>query len=307
MRDRLPPLFSLQTFEAAARLGNFTRAAAELHLTPGAVSRQIRQLEDWCGLTLFERKGPQVSLTRDGDALLARLGGPLAALHAAVFPPPTAQRLPLVVATLASIARAWLLPRLADFRARHPQIDLQIQTDYALARPAPRMPMVAIRHGQRPGGELVSELLFEDRLIALASPDLAARLGPDPRRWPAALWMRNVTSDTAPWLAAAGMADDFEQRGLSFNDADLLLDAAEQGLGLALGRLSLAWPRLEAGTLVALNGIRCRSPRDNLLVLREDSAELPAVRAFVEWVRAQAAVWREALERFDAEGPVHPC
>lgn len=302
MRDRLPPLFSLQTFEAAARLGNFTRAADELHLTPGAVSRQVRQLEAWCGLTLFERKGPQVRLTRDGEALLARLDGPLAALHEAVFQPPEAQRLPLVVATLASVARAWLLPRLADFRQRHPQIDLQIQTDYALARPAPRMPMVAIRHGQRPTGALlIVEPLFEDRLLALASPALAARLGPDPARWPAAQWLRHLTTDLAPWRAAAGMASDgFEPGGPSFNDADLLLDAAAQGLGLAIGRLSLAWPRLETGTLVPLCDIRCRSPRDNLLVLREDSAELPAVQAFVAWVRGEAQAWRETLRRFDA-------
>lgn len=251
---------------------------------------------------MFERKGPQVRLTSDGESLQARLGGPLAALHEAVFQPPEVQRLPLVVATLSSIARAWLLPRLADFRASHPQVDLQIQTDYALARPAPRMPMVAIRHGQRPGGALMRvETLFEDRLLALASPALAARLGPDPARWPAAQWLRHLTSDTAPWLAAAGMAGDgFEPGGPTFNDADLLLDAAEQGIGLAIGRLSLAWPRLQTGTLVPLCGIRCRSPRDNLLVLREDSAELPAVRTFVGWLRGEASAWCETLRRFDA-------
>src|SRR5277367_903146 len=88
MRDRLPPLFSLQAFESAARLGSFSRAAAELKLSTGAISRQIRQLEDWCALTLFERHGPRILLTQQGQDLLARLGGPLSALHQAVYAPP---------------------------------------------------------------------------------------------------------------------------------------------------------------------------------------------------------------------------
>ncbi|PTT93329.1 LysR family transcriptional regulator, partial [Pelomonas sp. HMWF004] len=100
MRERLPPLFSLQAFEAAARLGNFSRAAAELHLTPGAISRQVRQLEEWCGQTLFERVGNAMRLTAEGRELLARLGGPLAALHEAVYPEPQEARTTLQVATL---------------------------------------------------------------------------------------------------------------------------------------------------------------------------------------------------------------
>lgn len=283
MRDRLPPLFSLQAFEAAARLGNFSRAAAELHLTPGAISRQVRQLEDWCGQTLFVRAGNLMRLSEEGRQLLARLGGPLAALHEAVYPGPAEQRQTLQIATLGSLARAWLLPRLADFIAIAPQVRLVVHTDYALVRPPPRVALVALRHGLPADG---GELLFEDRLLAVAAPALAAALGDDAARWPAGQVLQHLTGDEARWLAAAGA--DTAPQGPAFNDAGLLLDAAEAGLGLAITRLSLALPRLRSGRLALVHRQLLPSPRANLLVVREDSAGLPAVRQFSGWVRRQA-------------------
>src|SRR6266576_7026881 len=119
MRKRLPPLFSLQVFEAAARHGKFSRAADELNLTQGAVSRQIKQLEAWTAMPLFERNGPRVDLTRAGHDLLARLGAPLNALHAAVYGVAGEPIQTLHVATLASIARAVLLPPMPGFVAAH--------------------------------------------------------------------------------------------------------------------------------------------------------------------------------------------
>lgn len=137
MRNRLPPIFSLQTFEAAARLGNFTRAANELTLTPGAISRQILQLEDLLDQTLFERNGSGMRLTLEGRDLMARLGG------------------------------------LIDCA---PNMRLIVQTDYALVRPPPRLAMVAIRYGLESDER---ELLFEDRLVAVATPELSSRSGTD--------------------------------------------------------------------------------------------------------------------------------
>ena len=304
MRDRLPPMFSLQVFEAAARLGSFTKAAAELKLTTGAISRQIRHLEDWCALTLFERQGPQIRITREGEDLLARLGGPLSALRQAVYPQAADAIQTLQIATLASIAKAWLLPRLGDFSAKYPQIALTVRTDYALTRPPPRTAMVALRHGTRPSDQLQSEVLFQDRLLAVATPMRARQLGPDPRKWAPRDWLQHISLDPRPWFDAAGLPPEYEAAGPAFNDADVMLDAAQQGMGVGLTRLSLAWPRLKAGHLVLVNGVICRSLRDNLLVLREDSADLPAVRHFVRWVRDQAAAWRELQDEFDS--PDHP-
>lgn len=292
MRDRLPPLFSLQAFEAAARLGNFSRAAAELHLTPGAVSRQVRQLEDWSGQTLFQRVGNAMRLTAEGRELLARLGGPLAALHEAVYPEPADARPTLQIATLGSLARAWLLPRLQGFIQAAPTVRLIVQTDYALVRPPPRVALVALRHGRPEDG---GELLFEDRLLAVAAPALARKLGRNAARWPAAQVLSHVTGDAPLWQQAAGIAAAPE--GPAFNDAGLTLDAAEAGLGVAVTRLSLALPRLRAGALVQAHDLMLPSPRANLLVIREDAAGLPVVRRFADWVRSEAEITADELAR----------
>ncbi len=293
MRERLPPLFSLQAFEAAARLGNFSRAAAELHRTPGAVSRQVRQLEDWSGQTLFERVGNAMRLTAEGRELLARLGGPLAALHEAVYPEPTEARPTLQIATLGSLARAWLLPRLAHFIAQQPAVRIVVQTDYALVRPPPRVALVALRHGRPEDG---GEVLFEDRLLAVAAPPLARELGRDATRWPASQVLSHVTGDAPLWQAAAGAPAAPE--GPAFNDAGLTLDAAEAGLGVALTRLSLALPRLRSGALVQAHDLLLPSPRANLLVIRDDAATLPVVRRFAGWVRTEAAVTAAELAAY---------
>lgn len=297
MRERLPPLFSLQAFEAAARLGNFSRAAAELHLTPGAISRQVRQLEDWCGQTLFERVGNAMRLTAEGRELLARLGGPLAALHEAVYPEPDDAPATLQIATLGSLARAWLLPRLQSFIAAAPRVRLVVQTDYALVRPPPRVALVALRHGRPEDG---GELLFGDRLLAVATPALARELGPDASRWPAARLLSHVTGDAPLWQAAAGVPATAE--GPAFNDAALTLDAAEAGLGIAVTRLSLALPRLQAGALVQAHPLLLPSPRANLLVVREDAATLPVVRRFADWARHEGRVTADAIAQYAGGG-----
>jgi LysR family glycine cleavage system transcriptional activator len=299
MRERLPPLFSLQAFETAARLGNFSRAAAELHLTPGAISRQVRQLEDWCGQTLFERRSGGMRLTLEGRELLARLGGPLAALHEAVYPEPADAHPTLQVATLGSLARAWLVPRLASFIAQAPQVRLIVQTDYALVRPPPRLALVALRHGLPSDG---GECLFDDRLLAVATPALARQLGRDPARWPAAQVLSHVTGDAPQWLAAAGAAAT--PAGPAFNDAGVTLDAALAGLGVAVTRLSLALPALAARRLVLAHPLVMPSPRSNLLVVREDAVTLPVVRQFSAWLREQAALTTAEIAAFD--DPAHP-
>lgn len=299
MHGKLPPLFTLQAFEAASRLGSFSRAAEELSLTPGAISRQIRQLEDWSGLTLFKRNGPRVSLTDDGTALLTRLAGPLSALHQAIYPLADATQKTLHIATLASIAKEWLLPRLASFSDAHPHIRLIIDTDYSLVRAAPRVAMVAIRHGTRQSTDQICETLFTDRLMALTSPELKARLGTDPTSWPAGAMLQHLSLDPTDWLAAAGMPEDFVPQGQVYNDADVLLEAAQLGQGIALGRLSIAWRRLQAGSLVIACDTYCPTARDNLMILREDSADLPEVRAFTTWLREQARLWQVEMDAFD--------
>ena len=299
MTGKLPPLFTLQAFEAASRLGSFSRAADELNLTPGAVSRQIRQLEDWSALTLFERNGPKVRLTGDGMALLTRLAEPLSALHQAIYPPAQDVVKTLQISTLASIAKEWLIPRLLDFSEKHPEVRLIVHTDYALVRAAPRMAMVALRHGTHQNDDATCETLFGDRLVAVVAPELQKSLGFDATKWPATAIMQHLSHDARTWIAAAGLPEDFMPSGAAFNDADVLLEAAQQGLGVALTRLSIAWRRLSAGHLTLACEVTCVSPRDNFLVVREDCADLPEVRAFTNWIRHQALEWQQLICEFD--------
>lgn len=304
MRKRLPPLFSLQVFEAAARHGKFSRAAEELNLTQGAVSRQIKQLEAWTALPLFERNGPRVELTRAGHDLLARLGAPLNALHAAVYGEEGEPIQTLHIATLASIARAVLLPPMPSFISAHPRIDLTVHTDYALASLPPRLPMLAIRFGAAPAPDMHGELLFGDRLVSVAAPSVAERVGTDPRQWPERSLLRHTTGDWSLWLQAAGLDGSRVPAGMEFNDAGVMLDAAEIGAGIALARMTVAWSALRDGRLVQVSPVTAVANRHHYLVCRDDALQLPPVVAFRTWMQEQARVWRGRLEGFDAEGRV---
>ena len=294
MRNRLPPIFSLQTFEAAARLGNFTRAANELNLTPGAISRQIRQLEDLVYQTLFERNGSGMRLTLEGRDLMARLGGPLAALHEAVYRETEEAHPTLQIATLGSLARAWLLPRLGGLISLAPNVRLIVQTDYALVRPPPRLAMVAIRYGLESDG---GELLFDDRLVAVATPELSSRFGTDPIHWPNELILSHLTGDSSTWFKQVGY--HAVPTGPACNDAGVTVDAALAGLGMTVTRLSLILPLLALRQLVLVHPLVLSTLRSNRLLIREDSAGLPVVMVFSKWIRAQAAQTAQQILAFD--------
>ena len=202
----------------------------------------------------------------------------------------------LTVNTLASTARAWLVPRLKSFHDAHPKITLQLQTDYALINPAPNLATLAIRHGppfsRIAGNEsLYSELLFPETLLAVTSPELAQQFGEDPTLWESSAMLRHTSLDWSIWFDGIAIARTDAACGAAFNDASVLLDAAAAGLGVALTRYSLAYPRLLDGTLLAAAPQRCVSPSSHYLVCRKDCLALPAVAAFVTWLRQEAKTW----------------
>lgn len=302
MRKRLPPLFSLQVFECAARHGKFTLAAEELHLTQGAISRQIKQLEDWCGLSLFTRHGPRVALTSDGQALLDRLNAPLNALHAAFDDDNQTRPQKLHIATLVSVAQTLLLPHLPRFSAQHPEIQISLQTDYALTTFPPQLALVALRFMNTQAQEIAGvrqELLFGDRLVAVAAPSVAKELGSSPEKWPAHRLLRQTNMDWSHWHEGQTWSKDFYAEGMEFNDASVLLTAARHGTGIALARLSVAWEKLHRGELVLAAPLCVHSFSSHFLMVREDTASLPAVAAFTKWIRHEAQLWQERLAFFD--------
>ncbi|MBB1596090.1 LysR substrate-binding domain-containing protein [Achromobacter sp. UMC46] len=282
MLKQWPPLNGLRGFEAAARLGSFHKAADELHLTQSAISQQVRSLEELLGQPLFFRQGRTVSLTDAGWDLLATTQAMLQQLAAGI------RRLDqyrkpdqLIVNTTPAFSRHWLLPRLNAFRQRHPQADLWLYTSDAAPDMAKQTVDVAIRDDLGPQADCAFRVLVEDRLYPACHPSLlAGAAGP-----PATLHGEREM-DWSHWETQGGANVGQRGQGMNFSDAGQLLDAAREGLGMALvsGLLAARWH--QDGSLRALSAQTVQGPKWTWLVHR-DSQDDPLTRAFCEWLRQE--------------------
>jgi LysR family glycine cleavage system transcriptional activator len=157
-----------------------------------------------------------------------------------------------------------------------------------LVRLPPRLPIMAIRYGAQSDPAKRSELLFGDRIVTVATPRTLLELGSEPSGWPPHRLLRHTTGDWQVWWAALGTRETPVASGYACNDADVLLDACEHDLGIALTRLSLAAPRLTSGRLVQAHPLQCISTFRYHLIYRNDAAENSAVRRFRDWLVKQA-------------------
>lgn len=295
MSDRLPPLKALRVFVAIARHQSVSRAAAELHLTHSAVSHQLRLLQQETGSLLVERSGRGLRLTPAGAAYADRVDRAFAEIEAATRALLGRPR-ELRVSAMPSFAARWLLPRLGDFVAAHPAIDIVVQSTQRLADLKGGEVDVALRFGRGDYPGLHVETLLADWYAPMCSPDFAARHGLDGLA-PAALAARLgelplLRSDNEPWslwFAATGVSAAEPQRGLLFNDSSLMLAAAASGQGLCLGRHSIAADDLAAGRLRRPCAAIAASPNSNWFVCRPGDLEVPAIAAFRSWLRERAA------------------
>ena len=252
------PLNALPAFRAVAESQNLRAAAEALHLTHSAVSQQIRGLEEQLGFALFERRGRRVVLNPAGQALLRSVQGALALLDdgvqaAAAAAGGEAQRLRVTV--LPSFANRWLLPRIVRWRERHPSLPLEIDASIRAIDLQREGFHAAVRQGVGPWPGLESERMFEQPpVIVVGSPTAARRLlGAQPE----ALAREPLLGDSdlwKEWFAAAGLRTNVSTVAV-FNDAGLMLQAAEQNMGLALSRELLAADALCDGRLVRLSPI----------------------------------------------------
>jgi LysR family glycine cleavage system transcriptional activator len=252
------PLNTLNAFRAVAELENLRAAAEVLHLTHSAVSQQIRGLEEQLGFALFERRGRRVVLNAAGQALLRSVQAALSLLEdgvqaAAAAGDGEAQRLRVTV--LPSFANRWLLPRIGRWRERHPTLALEIDASIRAIDLQREGFHAAVRQGNGPWAGLESERLFEQPpIIVVGAPSAARRLlGAQPE----ALAREPLLGDGdlwKDWFAAAGLRTNVRTVAV-FNDAGLMLQAAEQNLGLALSRELLAADALCDGRLVRLSPI----------------------------------------------------
>jgi LysR family transcriptional regulator, glycine cleavage system transcriptional activator len=287
-RSRLPPLNALKAFEAAARLGSFTRAAQELNVTHGAVSRQVRLLEDWLGVRLFLRTSRNAVPTRAGADLLAEAGPALDRLAAVSRrlqnPAPAAGM--LRVSALPTFAMRWLIPRLPEFQRDHPNLELRIVTASAPAEQF-RRDVDAVICGPSPQPGWVGKRFLGEARLPVLSPELLKK---SPLRTPADLVHHTLLhAATLPeawprWLAAANVPDLKAARDQVFEHFYFAIQAALEGLGVVMGPLALIGDELRAGRLLAPIREPVRSTRGYFFYAPEPSSDAPAVAALRKWL-----------------------
>lgn len=294
------PLATLPAFRAVARKVTLRAAAEELHLTHSAVSQQIKQLEEQLGFHLFERRGRRVVLNAAGTALLRSVEPALAqiddGLRAALAVSCGAEQL-IRLTLLPSFAQRWLLPRMPLWREQHPGIALELETSQRVQNLQREGLHCALRQGAGHWPGLVSERLADSPLIVVAAPSYALRLR---GRGPEAL-------ADEPLLGAAKLWDRwFEQLGMkvatqpvaSFSDAGLMLQAAEQGMGITLGRGLLAADALSEGRLVRLAPQTLADDALYAYWIAYPGAlgEWPPLVALRQWLHAQMALSLRRLQ-----------
>lgn len=299
--DRFP-LHYLAAFRAAAQTENLRAAAESLHLTHSAVSQQIRGLEAALGFEVFTRQGRRLVLNPAGQALQRAVAKVFAELQAGLLAAQTAHgshAQTLRVTALPSFAQRWLMPRLPRWQALQPCITLDLHTGQQVVDLAREGYHVGLRVGRGPWPGLVNERLFHSPLIAVAAPALAHRLIGQPLE---ALASQPLLDDGwREWFALAGLPVA-PVVVASFNDAGVLLQAAEQGMGVALARELIAGDALLDGRLVrvAAQELDIDAGRDYHVVYPETLRNDPAVRAFCDWVHAEVAALQQRLRETTA-------
>lgn len=285
---KLPSLAALRAFESAARLGSIGKAAAELFVTPGAVSHQIKGLEEQLGFALFARQGRGIQLTADGQRLACKMNALLVEVAreiSAIQRDMSRQR--LVVTVLPSFAARWLTPRLGRFIDRHPDIELWIQTSKQVEDLVAGGLDLAIRMGKGNWPGLHLERFADDCCLVVASPHLVGGLPAKPADLAGRLLLRSDSEPWQPWFALAGLDWPEPTQGLVFNDSSLLVQAAIDGQGIAMARDSLVRDDIAAGRLVQLFDLTLPMDKFYWLVTPSPPPYRPALQTFVDWLREE--------------------
>lgn len=300
MLDLFPGLRSLRAFDAAARHLSFTKAAAEMNVTPAAISHQIRELEDQIGATLFIRTSRSMHLTREGDILLAASTEAIDHLSAAL------QRIrklknhkQLKISASPSIAAKWLVPRLDRFLAKMPGADVRVDVSSSVIDFERDDIDVAIRFGEGKYAGLKTDLLFTDHVFPVCSPKLMQ--GATPLKTPRDLLKHQLIHldweaqglpwpNWKMWMMAAGIRDFDDTSGLHFGQTSFAVQAAIDGQGVALGDSNLVADDLAAGRLVKPFELSLRAPPQFAywVLSPKDTADSPMVKAFRDWALLEA-------------------
>lgn len=292
----LPPLHTLRAFEAIGRLRSFTLAADELHLTHSAISHQMRALESSLRTVLIDRSRREISLTPQGRQFLAVVRPVLQQLAEVADALRHADSKRLRINVLPSFAARWLLPRLGDFFMRHPEIDVEVAATQTVVDLNAEGAHLAIRYGdgQWPGTR--EELVFEERLFPVASPAYVRAHGIRAiEDLPRATLLRDDFIPWEGWLAQASLDAARCAFGAVYRDSALVLQAAESGQGVALGRSWLVEDALRTGSLCRIGTLSIPAAASYFLVTPRDTPPTSETAQFIAWIRSL-----EQLDRHDA-------
>lgn len=289
----MPPVANLLAFEAVARRRSFAFAAAELHLTASAISHQVARLEADLGVRLFERSAHGVRLSDAGERYLERVSGALSAISAATEDLRKGVSNSLYVHSAPSIASLWLMPRLRRFAQAYPDISLNLSAAHTPSDFALGQADVDIRYGIPQWGDLVVEPLFEERIVPLASPAFIRehRLKRIDQLFDVPLIQSNVSVvQWSDWLRSFADRQAPDRFALRFDRAQMSLDAATQGLGVALESAVNAGPHLATGRLKPVFGLdKAVRVKAHFVVYPARHARRPPVEAFLSWIHGEAA------------------
>ena len=289
----VPPAPNLLAFEAVARRRSFALAAAELHLTASAISHQVARLESHLGVRLFERSSHGVRLSAAGEQYLARVGGALSAIAAATEDLRQGMGNSLYVHSAPSIASLWLMPRLRAFAQAYPDIALNLSAAHTHSDFALGQADIDIRYGVPQWGDLVVEPLFEERILPLASPAFIRerRLKRVEQLHDVPLIQSNISVvQWSDWFKAHTDKRAPDRFTVRFDRAQMSLDAATQGLGVALESATIAGLHLAEGSLKPVFGFdKAVRIKAHFAVYPERHARRTPVEAFLSWIHAEAA------------------
>ena len=297
--NAMPALDLLVGFESAARHLSFTKAGEELYLTQSAVSRQIKELEDQLGVPLFQRRHRALALTDAGQQFYAVAAQVITTMRTATerLRAQAGKRRPLSVTTTNSFASLWLIPRLAGFTREHPGVDVRITAETRVQDLERDGLDVALRHGPASLAGPNAVRLFGERVFPVCSPKLLKKL---PLKKPEDLKdhvllqyhdpdVRHPWLHWKVWLEVAGVAGLRPAGTLSFSGYEQIIPAAVAGHGVALGRSPLVKDLIGARELVAPFKSMADPARAYFVIVSKTAGERPEVRAFVDWLKSEAA------------------
>ena len=288
---KLPPLIAVRFFEATARHRSVREAARELHVTPGAVSQQVRRLEDFLGCALFERLPRGLALTPAGMDYQAACGEALARIGHATARLAAGARRVVRVSCTPDFAAQWLVPRLQLFLQHAPELDVHVNSTHRAVDLLAEDMHFAVRHGLGPYPGLHAEWLLDDDLVPVCSPRLVA-----PRLW---AQLADITGprllhdgqrdDWRLWCHTQGLAQVDSGQGVVFAGASGAVEAALAGQGFALVTRTKVARALATRALVGLQAPRVAAPLGYRLVYRPEALIDPALRRFRDWVVDEGA------------------